>query len=477
MNTSETTRSVAPEAVARNKIFISYSQKDRQWLDRLRVHLRPLVREGTIEPWDDTQIKASQNWREEIDRALNQAAAAILLITADYLASEFIDKNELPPILAAAGERGLLVFSVIISPSLIDQTSLFQFKAINPVSRPLKGMRKADQDAVWVELAKEIKSALKPHEVRPSDPVSRRVPPVPAVPDSSTRHQEHRDCIWPLLVGCLERLGRMEGQGAPLLPRIARTLENADLPDDPAQQIRKVADVLVDPTRIATIPKLNSLVVALWHERLSGPADLIDECMDLILPLHFSREAIDLAARQHDSAAHAIIRETVTTELGAEIVWAALDQQGIRVREDDPKHRGKYAVSPDPPALGKPAIDTDVWAVIEDIVVKGGFSLDQQPSDRGRPIDGARKRQLLDDLKALEWHKLSTSRTFYCVVPEPDNPADRDHAVRLYEEVRKLVPLLPIIMLDRNALARGDEARILSILRRRRAEAQNPQTR
>jgi hypothetical protein len=57
-------------------------------------------------------------WREEIRAALARAGVAVLLISADFYASDFIAKNELPPLLEAArSERGLVVLAVHINCS------------------------------------------------------------------------------------------------------------------------------------------------------------------------------------------------------------------------------------------------------------------------------------------------------------------------------------------------------------------------
>ena len=95
-------------------VFVSYSRADSDCLDRLRVHLRPLQRESAIEYWDDRSLIAGERWRDEIEAALARARMAILLISADFLASDFVAESELPVLLAAAEGHGTTILPVIL---------------------------------------------------------------------------------------------------------------------------------------------------------------------------------------------------------------------------------------------------------------------------------------------------------------------------------------------------------------------------
>src|SRR3954447_22482207 len=96
-------------------IFVSYSHKDKEHLARLKVHIAPYI-DGAIEEWhwDDTQIQTGVQWRKEIDEALRRASAAILLISADFMASRFIRDNELPPLLEAVEKNGIRIIPVVL---------------------------------------------------------------------------------------------------------------------------------------------------------------------------------------------------------------------------------------------------------------------------------------------------------------------------------------------------------------------------
>ena len=143
----------------RSQVFISYSHKDKRWLDQLQVFLKPLERSGKVTRWDDTKIKAGHKWKDEIQAGLESAKVAVLLISADFLASDFIAENELPPLLEAAADGGAAILSVVISPCVLPP-SISQFQTVNDPNRPLVDMSKGDRDRVWVKVVKNIEEAI-----------------------------------------------------------------------------------------------------------------------------------------------------------------------------------------------------------------------------------------------------------------------------------------------------------------------------
>ena len=158
---TESTLTTAGKPV-RNKLFISYSHQDKPHFERLLVHLKPLERDKRIDRWDDTRIKSGEKWHEEIRRAIERSGVAILLISADFLASDFINEIEVPLMLAGAAGFGAIILPVILSPCSFTSTQpLFEFQAVNDPAQPLSGLDWNAQERLWDKVAKEVLKALR----------------------------------------------------------------------------------------------------------------------------------------------------------------------------------------------------------------------------------------------------------------------------------------------------------------------------
>lgn len=145
----------------RDQVFISYSHRDRPWLERLQTYLAPLERRGSLRRWDDTLIAPGQRWESEIASALERCRVAVLLVSADFLASEFIGTVELPRLLSAAENQGVLIVPVVLDHCNFDRfPELAQFQAIHPSSEPLETLDESKQKAVLARLALAVETAL-----------------------------------------------------------------------------------------------------------------------------------------------------------------------------------------------------------------------------------------------------------------------------------------------------------------------------
>ncbi len=154
-----------------SKVFISYSHRDKAYLDRLQAHLKPHVRAGTIPLWVDTDLKPGDDWKAEIKRALESAQVAILLVSVSFLASDFVAEEELPKLLAAAEERGARILPIILTPCSFHRTKLRRFQAVNDPTKPLSALKEYEQDMVWVELVDAVLEALETGpEPKPAQP-------------------------------------------------------------------------------------------------------------------------------------------------------------------------------------------------------------------------------------------------------------------------------------------------------------------
>jgi hypothetical protein len=157
----------APEVVSRSaspvrdSVFISYARADqgkRKWRERLRTFLLPFGAE--LDVWDDSRIETGAEWRTEIDIALKRARVAVLLIGPSFLGSEFIKKNELPPLLNAAAAEGVVVLPLITDHCSYEKTALGKYQAFNDPKKPLEALALPKQNQWLQRFAEQIDQAF-----------------------------------------------------------------------------------------------------------------------------------------------------------------------------------------------------------------------------------------------------------------------------------------------------------------------------
>ena len=111
-----------------------------------------------FEIWDDERIRDGNNWKEEIKKALIESTAAILLISTDFLVSDFIKNDELKPLLNMAESKGTLILPLILSPCrFLKISSLNKFQAVNnPKDQILTDLNKHEQEVILEKLTDDV---------------------------------------------------------------------------------------------------------------------------------------------------------------------------------------------------------------------------------------------------------------------------------------------------------------------------------
>jgi len=144
-----------PEAV---EVFFSYSHKDEELRDKLANHLTMLRRQGVIAAWHDREISAGTEWAGEIDRRVNSARVILLLISDDFLASDYCYDIELKRAMERHEAGEALVVPIILRP--VDWNGAFfgKLQALPKNAKPVTTWE--NRDEAFLNIAQGIRRAV-----------------------------------------------------------------------------------------------------------------------------------------------------------------------------------------------------------------------------------------------------------------------------------------------------------------------------
>ncbi len=166
------------------RVFVSYSRKDQDWLAKIEAQLGPLVRRGEIQPWIDRgRIEFGDQFTAEITEAIDTCSAAIILVSPHFQNSDFIQENELPRLLRHANAGKLRLYWVLLADCLLVD-ELGGYHAVNDSNLPLEAMSSSEVNSVLAQMARALRKhvrqmqageAIEPPEPDPS-PISAENP-------------------------------------------------------------------------------------------------------------------------------------------------------------------------------------------------------------------------------------------------------------------------------------------------------------
>ncbi|MFC4212658.1 toll/interleukin-1 receptor domain-containing protein [Pedobacter lithocola] len=119
------------------KAFISYSHRDENYLERLKVHLAQMKRENMIDEWTDKEIHAGSSLENEINGALASSQIFLALVSPDYLASNYCFEKEFEAALQLQEEGELIIVPIIVEHCEWQKTPFGKLKAIPKDGKPI----------------------------------------------------------------------------------------------------------------------------------------------------------------------------------------------------------------------------------------------------------------------------------------------------------------------------------------------------
>jgi hypothetical protein len=148
------------------RIVVLYARKDGELLDELKKHLSPLIRSRYVETWDDRDILAGTEWSAETDARLKTAHIILLLVSPDFIASDYYYSVEMMQALARHEKGDAYVLPIILrSVEWKETTPLGKLRSLPSDGKPIKDSnRGAYIDEAFADVARGIKRVVE--EVR-----------------------------------------------------------------------------------------------------------------------------------------------------------------------------------------------------------------------------------------------------------------------------------------------------------------------
>ncbi|MFH1740846.1 MAG: TIR domain-containing protein [bacterium] len=143
------------------RVFYSYSHKDEDLRNQLETHLSNLQRQGVIANWHDRRIIAGEEWKKEIDEHLEEADIILLLVSADFIASDYCYEIEMKRALERHENGEARVIPIILRPTEWAEAPFAKLQALPKDAKPVTTWQPNDpnNDEAWLDVAKGIRRA------------------------------------------------------------------------------------------------------------------------------------------------------------------------------------------------------------------------------------------------------------------------------------------------------------------------------
>ena len=168
------------------RIFYSYSHKDERLRDRLEIHLATLRRQGLIIEWHDRKIEAGEDWKAQIDENLEAAHIVLLLISADFIDSEYCYSIEMEAALKKQQSGEAYVIPIILQPCVWTGLPFGKLEALPKNAKPVTTW--SNRQMAYADITAGIQKAVE--RVRSNHGVRMNKPPAAATTLSQSQLEQ-----------------------------------------------------------------------------------------------------------------------------------------------------------------------------------------------------------------------------------------------------------------------------------------------
>jgi hypothetical protein len=148
------------------KIFLSYSHRDEDIKSELDIHFSPLKRSGKVQVWNDRDISAGEEWNAEIMKELEEANIILLLVSANFIASNYIWEKELSRAMQRHERGEARVIPIFAKECVFEDMPFAKLQGLPKNAKPIATF--TDRDVAYTEIVKAIRNLIdKPSFVTP----------------------------------------------------------------------------------------------------------------------------------------------------------------------------------------------------------------------------------------------------------------------------------------------------------------------
>jgi tetratricopeptide (TPR) repeat protein len=143
------------------EIFCCYAREDQELLRHLKTHLMLLQRQGLITIWSDTDISAGTAWEEQIEKHLDSSHIVLLLVSADFMASDYCYSKEMQRAMQRHECGEAHVIPVLLRPILWKDAPFAKLQALPRNGKPITDRSWHTEDDALLDVAEQISTVVK----------------------------------------------------------------------------------------------------------------------------------------------------------------------------------------------------------------------------------------------------------------------------------------------------------------------------